>query len=81
MSLEPFKVISIIVDFLEGNALVCFRVMQTVKSHLNLKYSQKPMRLLSEFAEQAVLPFPYRGFFLGSEAGGGAGFQSWSQIC
>lgn len=29
----------------------------------NLKYSQKPMGLLSELQGQAVLPFPYRGFF------------------
>lgn len=64
MSLEPFKVISIIVDFFWGGTLSMFCSNADIEITLgNLKYSQKPMGLLSELQGQAVLPFPYRGFF------------------
>ena len=64
MSLEPFKVISIIVDFFLGGTLSMFCSNADIEITLgNLKYSQKPMGLLSELQGQAVLPFPYRGFF------------------
>ena len=62
MSLEPFKVISIIVDFFWGGTLSMFCSNADIEITLgNLKYSQKPMGLLSELQGQAVLPFPYRG--------------------
>lgn len=61
--------------------LVCFPIMQRVKYHLEALSSHKkpPRGLLSEFQRQAVLPFPYRGFFqavkqvvvLGFKAGAG----------
>lgn len=64
MSLEPFKAISIIVDFFGGERFSMFCSNADSEITLgNLKYSQKPMRLLSELQRQAVLPFPYRGFF------------------
>ena len=66
MSLEPFKIISIIVDFFFFSWGELSRFCSNADSEItlgNLKYSQKPMALLSELQGQAVLHFPYRGFF------------------